>query len=131
MRSLVVDDELISRMLLQKLLAPLGECHIAVNGKEAIEAFLLADETKQPYDLICLDIMMPGIDGQKVLQQIRAMEDNKGISKANRVAIIMTTALDDAESVMRAVVKYGCNSYILKPIDKVKLIGRLKEIGLI
>ena len=131
MRSLVVDDELISRMLLQKLLAPLGECHIAVNGKEAIEAFILADKTRQPYDLICLDIMMPGIDGQKVLQQIRAMEDKKGIPKAKRVAIIMTTALDDAESVMRAVVKYGCNSYILKPIDKVKLIGRLKEIGLI
>ena len=131
MRSLVVDDELISRMLLQKLLAPLGECHIAVNGKESLEAFLLADKTRQPYDLICLDIMMPGIDGQKVLQQIRAMEDKKGIPKAKRVAIIMTTALDDAESVMRAVVKYGCNSYILKPIDKVKLIGRLKEIGLI
>ncbi len=81
MRSLVVDDELISRMLLQKLLAPLGECHIAVNGKEAIEAFLLADETRQPYDLICLDIMMPGIDGQKFFSKFAQWKPTKAFPK--------------------------------------------------
>jgi len=130
-RSLVVDDELISRMLLQKLLAPFGECHIAVNGKEAIEAFVLSIKNKQPYNLICLDIMMPGIDGKKVLQTIREIEDKIGIPTANRAKIIMITAKDDSESVMLTVVKYKCDSYILKPINKVKLISRLKEIGLI
>jgi len=118
-------------MLLQKLLAPFGECHIAVNGKEAIEAFILSIKNKQPYNLICLDIMMPGIDGKKVLQAIREVEAKIGISTTNRAKIIMITAKDDPESVMLTVVKYKCDSYILKPINKVKLISRLKEIGLI
>jgi len=97
-------------MLLQRILSPLGECYIAVNGKEAIESFILAKKNKEPYDLICLDILMPEMDGQTVLQQIREMEERDDISGANRVKIIMTTALDDSESIMRSIVKYKCNS---------------------
>ena len=131
MRTLIADDELTSRMILQKNLSPYGSCDVAVTGKEAIQAFGMAINSNQPYDLICLDIMMPEIDGITALKKMREIEDKFGIPKHRRSKIIMTTALDDSKSVMDCIVKYGCNSYILKPIDKNTLKLRLKEIGLI
>ncbi|RKY54321.1 MAG: response regulator [Candidatus Neomarinimicrobiota bacterium] len=131
MRSLIVDDELTSRIILQKILSPLGECTIAVNGQEAMEAFILAKKNRMPYNLICLDIMMPGINGQTVLQHIRGIEEKEEIPRASRVKIIMTTARDDSKTIMESVIKFGCDSYILKPINKIKLLSRLKELGLI
>lgn len=63
MKSLIVEDDFTGRLLLQKLLAPYGECHIAVNGKEAISAFAMALESGERYDRVCLDIMMEEKDG--------------------------------------------------------------------
>ena len=83
-----------SRRLLQAILAPHGACHVAVGGREALEAFKMALKDKQPYNLICLDIMMPEMDGQEVLKEIRRTEDELGISGCDRAKIIMTTALD-------------------------------------
>ncbi|HBN09144.1 MAG TPA: response regulator, partial [Cyanobacteria bacterium UBA8530] len=59
MRILIVEDDFTSRRLLQKILAPYGECEIAINGKEAVSAVELAWGEDAPYHLICLDIMMP------------------------------------------------------------------------
>ena len=44
-------------------LSKYGECDITVDGMEAVDAFMMALEDKEPYDLICLDIMMPVMDG--------------------------------------------------------------------
>ena len=68
MKTLIVEDDFTSRLYLQELLKGYGPTHIAVNGKEAIEATHLALEAGEPYNLICLDIMMPEMDGQHVSQ---------------------------------------------------------------
>ena len=52
---------------------------LRVNGKEAVEAVRNALETVEPYNLICLDIMMPEMDGQQALREIRDMEEARGI----------------------------------------------------
>jgi hypothetical protein len=59
LRTLIVDDEPISRKILKALLAPLGGCDIAGDGKEALEAFAEALRRQTPYHLVCLDIMRP------------------------------------------------------------------------
>ncbi|MFY9742801.1 MAG: response regulator, partial [Candidatus Sulfotelmatobacter sp.] len=92
MRTLIVEDDFTSRLLLQSFLAQYGECHIAVNGTEAVAAFRAALENQQPYDLICMDIMMPEMDGQAAIQEIRAIEEAGGIISSNGAKIIMTTA---------------------------------------
>ena len=74
MRTLVVEDDFTSRLLLQSFLAKYGDCHIAVNGKEAITAFRTANQEGNKYDLICMDIMMPEMDGQAAITQIRDLE---------------------------------------------------------
>jgi two-component system chemotaxis response regulator CheY len=130
MKTLIVEDDFTSRLLLQQILNPYGECHIAVNGKEAIEAFMVAWAEGSRYDLICLDIMMPEIDGQEVLKRIRSMEETDAVSAVNGVKIIMTTALRDKKNVFTAF-EEQCDGYLVKPIDKAKMIDYLKDFGLL
>lgn len=129
MRILIVEDEFISRRLMQKHLASYGISEIAVNGREAIDSFSLAWEEGEPYNLICLDIMMPEMDGKEVLRKIRQMETAKGIRERERVKIIMTSALNDAPNVTEAA-SLKCDAYLVKPYTKQKLVEKLKELGL-
>jgi len=130
MKTLVVDDDFTSRRILQAYLITYGECHIAVNGSEAIEEFKAALINENPYDLICLDIMMPEIDGHKVLKTIREIEEEAGIFGKNIVKIIMTTSLSDADNVIKSF-REQSEAYIIKPIEDEKLIKTLKYLELI
>ena len=130
LRALVVDDDFTNRLILQEILKKYGTTHIAVNGKEAVSAVHAALESKAPYNLICLDIMMPEMDGQAALKEIRAEEESRGILSSKGAKIIMITALDDLKNVAFA---YGalCDGYMVKPIDKGHLIGELRKLALI
>ncbi|TCO73135.1 response regulator [Marinisporobacter balticus] len=130
MKILIVEDDLISRKFLSKFLSKYGECDITVDGIEAIDAFLLAWEDEEPYDLICLDIMMPKVDGIVALKTIRSLEIEKGIPQNQRVKIIMTTALNDTKNVHEAF-QIGCEGYAAKPIDTNRLIEVLEKLKLI
>jgi two-component system chemotaxis response regulator CheY len=130
MKTLIVEDDFTSRILLQQILSPFGECHIAVNGREAIEAFRSAGESRSSYDLVCLDVMMPEMDGQSVLKEIREMERARAVRPGHGVKVIMTTALDDPRNVFDAF-KSLCDAYLVKPIKKAELIRRIRSFGLI
>ena len=121
MKTLIVDDDPVSRLLLQGCLKVYGATNVAVNGKEAVEAMRLALEANDPYDLICLDIMMPMLDGHGALKQIRALEADKGIWSSHGAKVVMTTALGDMKNVNTA---FGslCDAYLVKPIAKAKLL---------
>jgi two-component system chemotaxis response regulator CheY len=79
MKTLIVEDDLISRKLMVKYLTQYSKCDVAVNGEEALQYFNMALNEGQLYDLITLDIMMPKMDGQQVLKEIRRIESEKGI----------------------------------------------------
>lgn len=130
MRILIVEDEFGSRKLLQKFLSPYGVCDLAVDGEEAIEAFKLAMKEEDPYDLVCLDIMMPKKDGQAVLKEIRELEESRNIRGLEGVKVIMTTALNDPKNILEAF-KSQCEAYIPKPISKQKLLEELRALQLI
>jgi len=131
MRILIAEDDFGSRRLLQSILEEYGDCDTAVDGEEALEAFKLAWKEKRPYSLICLDIMMPKLNGQEVLKHIREFERLNGIKPADEVKIIMTTVLDDPKNVIDALYKGGASAYLVKPISKEKLLQELTELGLI
>ena len=131
MRVLVVEDDFTSRKILQKILGPYGEVDIAVNGVEAVQAFAQSLDDAHPYDLICMDIMMPEMDGQTALKKIRSLEKERGVVPAQEVKIVMTTALDDPKNVVEAYYKGGATSYVPKPIDKHMLLHLLKSLGVI
>jgi two-component system chemotaxis response regulator CheY len=131
MRVLIVEDDFTSRKLLQKILSPYGEADIAVNGQEAVDAFTDAIEEDNPYDLVCMDIMMPEMDGQEALRKIREIEKGKGVKSADEVKVVMTTALDDPKNVVEAYYKGGATSYVPKPIDRQLFLQLLRNLGLV
>ena len=130
MRTLIVEDDFTSRLLLQSFLSQYGECHIAVNGREAVSAFRASRENGQAYDLICMDIMMPEMDGQTAVREIRAAEEAGGVLSTYGVKIIMTTALDDVKNVVESFQSL-CDAYLFKPIDKEKLLNQLRDLCLV
>ena len=130
MKCLIVEDDFTSRKMLQIYLSDYGDCFIAVTGQEAIDAVREALEQNKPYDLICLDIMMPGMNGQETLQAIRQMEAQHREYGHKGSKVIMTTVLSDPEHVIGSF-KIGCESYIVKPIKKDRLMGELEKLGLI
>lgn len=130
MRILIAEDDLTSRKFLAKVLSQHGECDVTVDGLEALDAYLLALKENQPYDLICLDIMMPKVDGVKVLKTIRDIEKQKGVNEEKRVKIIMVTALADTQYVQHSF-EIGCEAYAAKPIDTAKLVEVLRKLELI
>lgn len=131
MYSLIVEDDFVSRKILQKILSQFGECDIATNGLEAIEAFKLAREHSRPYDLICMDIMMPVIDGQKALREIRQIEKDLGLRSNEAVKVIMTTALNDKKEVVDAFYKGEAASYFVKPFEVDEFIKELRVLDLL
>ncbi|MFC1823535.1 response regulator [Thermodesulfobacteriota bacterium] len=130
MNILVVDDDFLNRRLLQKQLSIVGECDVAVDGAEAIQAFQLGWDNNEPYDLICMDITMPNINGKEALKRIRQIENERGIREQDRVKVLMTTAHDDAASVVESY-QEGAAGYLVKPIGRKKLLDELNRLDLI
>lgn len=115
---------------MRKFLSRYGECDVAVNGLEAIDAFLGALKEERPYHLICMDVMMPKFDGLKALKTIRDIEKQKGIEESKGVKIIMTTALNDKDTITNAY-DSGCEAYAWKPIEIDKFVIVMRKLGLI
>jgi two-component system chemotaxis response regulator CheY len=128
-RVLIVEDDFISRRLLCRYLQSHAECDVAVNGNEAIGAFKQSLQTDNHYDLVCLDIMMPGMDGQETLKRLRELEQEHGLGDDRRAQVIMTTALEDHDNVSAAFAN-ACDGYVVKPIEKRKFLEALQSIGL-
>ncbi len=130
MKSLIAEDNFTNRVLLQEILRPYGPAHVAVNGREALMAIKEAHQSGAPYDLICLDIVMPEMDGRSALRAIREFEEERQVPSANHAKIVMTTMLGDGASVVTSF-KESCDAYIVKPIDRGKLLEHLRHWGLI
>lgn len=130
MKILLAEDDFATRKFMDKQLSQYGECDVMVDGEEAVDAFMMALEDEEPYDLVCLDVMMPVMDGYQVLKAIRGIETQKGIPKKKCVKVIMTTALNDERNVKLAF-ELGCEAYVGKPIDVEKFEKVLNKLGLI
>ncbi len=115
-RILIVDDEEVNRELLEAFVTSLGhEAETACDGMEAIA------KIKLDFDLVLMDIMMPGMDGYETTRQIRKDQDY------GELPIIMTTALTNKYDRLRAV-EAGANDYISKPVEKNELRVRMTSL---
>lgn len=130
MKTLIVEDEITSRVMLREMLKRYGLPHVAMNGREAVESVRVALEASEPYDLICLDIMMPEMDGQEALKRIRQLEADAAIPAEKRARVFMTTAHADRDNVVAAI-QSQCDYFLVKPIDGRALLDELRRMGLI
>ncbi len=130
MRILIAEDDYVSRKFLYKFLCRYGDCDVTVDGVEAIDVFLMALDEGRPYDLVCLDIMMPELDGIQVLKTIRKLEIERDIKEELRTKVIMTTALSHTDQVLESF-DSGSEGYAVKPIDTDKLVKVLEKLKLV
>ena len=113
---LIVDDSEINRDILQQRLTNYGyQVDMAVDGLEALEKL-----QQEPFDLILLDIMMPGLDGYETLERVKSDAHLKDIP------VVMISALDDRE-VSKRCIKLGASDYITKPFNSVLLKSRIQS----
>ncbi len=127
MKILITDDDFISRNVLHAILLPYGRCDIAADGQAALDAFMLAHDEGKPYDLICVDVQMPGMDGHETLKRIRALETEMALPEDKRVKAIMVSASRDVKNVIAAK-ESGCEAYLVKPVEKERLLDEIREL---
>ena len=130
MKILLAEDDFVTRKFMTGFLSKYGECDVTVDGSEAVDAFMMALEDDEPYDLVCLDIMMTVMDGYQALMGIRNLEKERNVPQDKAAKVIMTTALNDEKNVKMAF-ELGCTVYSGKPIDQDKFEQVLKKFGLI
>lgn len=129
MRILIAEDDYVNRRFLFKFFSQYGDCDMVVNGEEAVKAFILSLEDGEYYDLVCLDIMMPKIDGLKALKMITSIENDGKLADYKISKKFVITALDNAKDVKRAF-DIGCEVYVTKPINTEKLIEVMKKLNI-
>ncbi len=130
LKILLAEDDFATRKFMSKFLEKYGEVDVTVDGMEAVDAFLMSLEDDEPYDLVCLDVMMPVMDGYQALMGIRNIEKQRNISPEAMVKVVMTTALNDERNVKKAF-ELGCTVYSGKPLNVDKFEEVLTKLGLI
>lgn len=112
---LVVDDNELNREMLSRRLARLGfTVTLAEDGYRALELM-----QSRRFDLVLLDIRMPGIDGMEVLTSLRRSFSMKDLP------VIMATADNRSEDIVQALAS-GANDYVMKPFDFPVVVARVR-----
>ena len=118
---LVAEDNEINALLARALLTRLGHRPtIAVNGEAAVEFWLAARASGCRYDLVLMDLQMPGIDGLEAARRIRAAEAQASDSPTRMIALTANAQTEDRQTIFNA----GLDGLLLKPLDR----ERLREI---
>ena len=130
MKVLVIDDEMTVRVLLAGLLADVFEEVIeASGGRAGVGEVAKACAMGKPFDLVCLDINMPDLDGHETLRKIRGVEEAFGFLPGRGAArIMMSTATRDPKDVLNAF-REQCDAYLVKPVSGEKLHEQLAGMG--
>ncbi len=129
MKFLIVDDDFISRTKMQAILEEFGECEVAENGKEALNAFNDAHTSDSPFNMMTLDISMPDMNGDEVLQRIRKTEAQNNTNEEDKLKIIMVTSHADKDSIVTCL-QAGCTDYIVKPFTMETVKKKIDDIKL-
>lgn len=128
MRILIADDDFVNLKFLKQIFSKYGEVDTVDNGMSAVEEAVKGMEERNPYDMVCLDIMMKKLDGYKTLEVIREAEEKYSITKEKRTKIIMISALDEVVmDTSKDANDY--DAYICKPIILDELECLLKKMG--
>jgi len=131
MNVLVAEDDYATRQLMRKLVSYYGECVVAGDGQEALDAYRLAWERFRPFDLVMLDVQMRKLDGLKALKAIRQYERAARLEGRRATKVLMTTAKSDATTILRAYYRCGASGYLVKPLSRPHLDAEINRLGML
>lgn len=127
MRFLIVDDDESIHLYLQNTLAPYAECDSAMSAEDGLKLFEKAHDEDNPYDVVFMDILMPGMNGHQAAETMRASERKRKVSSMDRFKLVMITSLVDDTNVSKAFFSTHASCYIVKPLDKYRVLDELKQ----
>ncbi len=113
----------IYRRYFRRLLSVMLRCL----ARKVFGLFLSAHDQGKPYDVVFMDILMPGMDGHQAAEIMRAREEKMDIDKLRAFKLVMITSLVDDANVSRAFFTTHASCYIVKPLEKEKVLDELKQ----
>ena len=128
MKVLVIEDDFVSRRVLQTMFEKCSEVDVAEDGQTALECIRRSCSNGTGYDLVTLDIMLPEVDGYEVLDELRRLEESSNIPTKNAAKVIATSALSDGRAILKAF-RNQAEAYLIKPIGRSDLNNKLEELG--
>jgi two-component system, chemotaxis family, chemotaxis protein CheY len=128
MKCLIVDDDIICRKSVALILKEVAECEEAADGTEALVKFSQALKENAPFDVIFLDILMPGIDGHQTAQAIREIERES--FRAGSAKIIMLTVVNSVNDAMTSFCQGQAAAYLVKPASEEKFFTAFAKLGI-
>jgi two-component system, chemotaxis family, chemotaxis protein CheY len=131
LRALIVDDDPVNTCFLTEILSPYAACDTADDGRQGLDAFGHALTHGTPYDLIFIDVMMPGMDGHQALEGMRHLEHQQGVASSDAAKVIMISALDDTRTVYRAFFQGQALSFLAKPFTCDTVLEELRKFDII
>ncbi|MDQ7831408.1 MAG: response regulator [Desulfovibrionaceae bacterium] len=131
MKFLFVDDDESILLFLGECLAPYAVCVPAHNGAEAVSAFGRAMAGGEPFTVVFMDILMPDMDGNRVVRELRHMEQAQGVPEAGRFKLVMISVCTDTKNVNESFFDGLADAYIPKPLRADALLRELRKLGMI
>lgn len=128
---LTVDDDEITQFHMNQLLLPLGRNRMAYSGEDAIARVEESIASGDGFDLVFMDVIMPGIDGLKTVSEIVRLFNEKRVPLERRPKIVMLSSVEERETQIDALYACGADHYLMKPVDEEILLGALEELGVI
>ena len=126
-RFLIIEDDPTSAGLLERILKRYGVTTLLGDGRNAVDFILEQSLSGNGFSALFLDIMLPGVDGQDLLMNLRRMEEIKQLEPTR---VIIVSSLSETEAYMRAR-QYHISAYVIKPVNSRNIEGVLAEAGLI
>lgn len=129
-RYLIVDDDEMGRLMLQDFLTEFADCDLAANGKEGLQFFEKALLDGVPYDLLCIDLIMPEMNGLALIRKIRDIERKHPYFTDFRTRIFVISASESTWDKADLLLDNLCDDYIVKPFNRKLLLDNLRKNGL-
>ncbi len=131
LRCLIVDDDELGRELLAVQMEPYALCDLAADGYEAVAMYTTALLEGRPYQVIFLDIVMPGMDGHGAARAIRKLEEERGVPAGQGVNIVVLSSLNTPQDIIQAYIAAQSAAHLVKPVRLDKLLKTLRKLELI
>jgi PAS domain S-box-containing protein len=123
---LIAEDNEINALLARALLTRLGHRPIiAGDGEAAVQSWTAARAVGRPYDLVLMDVQMPGMDGLEAARRIRAAETQAGDRPVRMLALTANAQADDRAACLAA----GMDGLLVKPLDRERLREALEAVA--
>ena len=127
-RALIAEDHFATRWRMKRLMEPHICCDIAVNGDEVLSAFQMSQEDGTPYDIMLIDLELPGGDPQKIIADIRKREERRNIVRLDKIKFVAISTPDTPRNALIEILSQ-CEGHVTKPIRKGDFLGQLHSMG--